>query len=242
ATTFEQTAPLGFYNLGCAHALKGNTDQAFMALEKAAQLGIRDSHQYGTDTDLKSLHKDPRWKELMSSMNGPQLTAQSAPTEAPKAEQSSADSALHFWVGDWDCYSAKDGKLVGRNVLEFRAGGMAIYERWVSVGDSYAWESWTHFDPRTKTWKQIWTGANGDLAEFESDPEMDVDGVYFIGSAYQASNGKTEMRRMHLRRIGDGRLRHTGTASYDNGDTWIVKYDLIYVPKGERFELEDLSI
>jgi len=71
---------------------------------------------------------------------------------------------------------------------------------------------------------------------------LNVDGVYFVGSAYQASNGKAEMRRMRLRRIGDGRLRHTGTASSDDGVTWIVKYDLIYVPRGEKFELEDLSI
>ena len=241
ATTFEQTAPLGFYNLGCAHALKGNTDQAFKALEKAVTLGIANPQQYSGDTDLTALQSDARWGELIKSMQ-PRLSSQPAAKEAPKAAGDPLASALHFWVGEWDCYSAKDGRLVGRNVLEFRAGGRAIHESWVSEGDSYAGESWTHFDPRSGTWKQIWTGANGDLAEFESDPESDLDGPSFAGSAFEAAQSRTEMRRMHVRPIGDGRLRHTGTASSDDGETWVVKYDLIYVPRGEGFELEDLSI
>lgn len=241
ATTFPQTAPLATYNLGCAHALKGNTDQAFTALNKAVGLGMSDPQQYSGDTDLKALQNDARWGELIQSMQ-PRLSAQSTATNAPKAELCPADSALHFWVGEWDCYSAQDGNLVGRNILEFRAGTNAIHESWKSEGDSYAGEAWAHYDPRSGTWKQIWTGANGDLAEYESDPEVEVDGLYFVGSSYQASNGKVEARRMHLRRIGEGRLRHTGMASDDNGATWIVKYDLIYVPRGEAFELEDMSI
>lgn len=242
ATSFPSTAPLAFYNLGCAHALKGNTDQAFKALDKAVGLGITNPEQYKGDSDLKSLQSDARWGKLIKSMQ-PQLVAKSAPKKAPKSAVDSASAALHFWVGAWDCYSAKDGKLVGRNTLKFRVGKRAIHESWVSEGDSYAGESWTHFDPRSGTWKQIWTGANGDLAEFESDPSSDVEhGLSFVGSAFAAAQSRTEMRRMHVRPIGDGRLRHTGTASSDDGDTWIVKYDLIYVPKGEQFELEELSI
>ncbi len=241
ATTFTQTAPLAFYNLGCAQALTGNTDQAFTALDMAVELGIGNPQQYSGDTDLKSLQDDARWGELIKSMQ-PRLSSRPAAEKAPKVDGDSSAVALHFWVGDWDCYSAKDGKLVGRNILGFRAGKRAIHESWVSEGDSYAGEAWAHYDPRSGTWKQIWTGANGDLAEFESDPEVDVKGVYFVGSSYQASNGKVEARRMHLRRVGDGRLRHTGTASSDDGVSWVVKYDLIYVPRGEAFELEDMSI
>ena len=241
ATSFEQTAPLAYYNLGCAQALKGNADQAFKALGQAVELGVNNSQQYQGDSDLKSLHEDPRWGTLLSS-NRSGLTAQSASSPTPDVVLSSVETKLHFWVGQWDCYAAQNGKLVGRNVLELRAGKRAIHESWVSDGDSYAGESWTHFDPRSGSWKQIWTGANGDLAEFESDPDSELDGVFFTGTAFAPSIGETEIRKMHVRKIGNGRLRHTGTASSDDGATWIVKYDLIYVPRGEAFELEDLSI
>jgi len=242
ATTFPQTAPLAFYNLGCAHALKGNTDQAFKALGKAAELGINNPQQYKGDTDLKSLHKDSRWGKLLGSMM-PQLTAQSKPKKAPKADAGSSASAMHFWVGEWDVYSAKSGTLVGHNTLAYRVNNHVIHEQWESLGDGSTGESWNYFDPGAGAWKQTWLGSGGDLTEFTADIESDADGIMFVGKSHRpGAAGEPPLKRMHVRSIGDGRVRQTGSNSKDGGVSWTIGYDLIYVPKGEKFELEDLSI
>jgi hypothetical protein len=241
ATTFPSTAPLSFYNLGCAHALKGNTDQAFKALHKAAELGITNPQQYKGDSDLKSLHDDPRWGKLLRSMQ-PGLVAQSKPKKAPKADAGSSASAMHFWVGEWDVYSAKNGTLVGSNTLAYRVNNHVIHEMWESLGDGSSGESWNYFDPGSGAWKQTWLGSGGDLTEFTADLESDADGIMFVGRSHQPGASEPALHRMHVRGIRDGLVRQTGSNSKDDGATWTISYDLIYVPKGEKFELEDLSI
>lgn len=248
ATSFPATAPLAYYNLGCAQALKGNSDQAFKALEKAVELGVTNAAQYRGDSDLQSLRTDQRWKGLLDSMQ-PNLTASSS-ADAKDSKGASKHKAsgvtpegLHFWVGEWDCYNAKDGKRAGTNTLSFRVNGLVIHEEWESTGGSYMGESWNFFDPIKKAWKQTWVGSGGGVTQFVADKKTDVEGVMFVGKAFNPTNvHEHPMHKMHVRPIHGGMVRQTGSSSTDDGVTWTVKYDLIYVPKGEAFELEDLSI
>ena len=165
ATSFPETAPLAYYNLGCAQALRGKTDLAFTALHKAAELGIKNAQQYRGDGDLASLHDDPRWDELLESF-APKLTAKSKSESKDAKASGVTPDGLHFWVGDWDCYSAKDGKLMGTNSLSFRVDGLVIHEQWESTGGSYMGESWNFFDPIKKAWKQTWVGSGGGVTQF----------------------------------------------------------------------------
>lgn len=256
ATSNEGTAPLAYYNLGCAQALKGNADQAFKALYKAAELGVTNVEQYTGDSDLKSLKKDKRWKKLIESLKSdsqkPELSAGGDSSSASASASASASSksdasddnrkALHFWVGDWDVYSVKSGKLAGRNSLSYRVNKHVIHERWASEGDSYTGESWNHFDPYKKVWRQIWIGSGGDVSEFYQDTDSDVDGVLFVGKGYDPDDGKYSMSKMHVREISNGWVRQTGSRSTDDGSTWVIRYDLVYVPKGEEFDLEMMGI
>ncbi|MBO6514372.1 MAG: tetratricopeptide repeat protein [Phycisphaerales bacterium] len=262
ATGHSGTAPLAYYNLGCAQALKGNPDQAFKALKKAAELGVTNVAQYTGDSDLNSLKNDTRWKKLIDSLGGdnsqPALSAggdsSSASASASSATASAGSKsdasesgqdhseALHFWVGDWDVYSAKTGELAGRNSLSFRVGKHVIHERWASEGDSYTGESWNHFDPYKKAWRQMWIGSGGDISEFYQKTDSNVDGVMFIGKGYNPENGEYTMSKMHVREINNGWVRQTGSRSTDDGSTWVIRYDLVYVPKGKKFDLEMMGI
>lgn len=260
ATSFPQTAPLAYYNLGCAQSLKGNADQAFKALEKAAALGVTNPQQFRGDSDLNNLHDDPRWKDLMDSIS-PALAPAPAAASAASASASSSstksdsskakdkksdaspESAMKFWVGNWDVYSAKTGKLAGHNKLSYRVNKHVIHERWESEGGSYSGESWNHYDPIAKAWRQTWLGSTGDVTQFIADTKSDAKGIMFIGKAFDPKDdGGYTLHRMHVRPIEGKRVRQTGSESTDDGATWVVKYDLIYVKKGEEFSLEDLSI
>lgn len=258
ATSHEGTAPLAYYNLGCAQALKGNADQAFKALYKSAELGVTNVDQYKGDSDLKSLKKDKRWKKLLESMKtdstkpelsagGDSSSASASASASSKADGSDASDdgkkALHFWVGDWDVYSVQSGKHVGRNSLSFRVNKHVIHERWASEGDSYTGESWNHYDPIKKAWRQLWNGSGGSVSEFYEDTNSDADGIVFVGKGFDpADDGKISMSKMHVRAISNGWVRQTGSRSTDKGDTWIIRYDLVYVPKGEEFDLEMMGI
>jgi len=54
------------YNLACSYALTHDRKAAFLALEKALELGYRDFKHLQVDQDLKSLHTEARFKELVS--------------------------------------------------------------------------------------------------------------------------------------------------------------------------------
>ncbi len=56
----------GAYNLACAVALAGRTDEAFALLESALQLTTEETRAHiEADSDLDSLKKAPRWNQLL---------------------------------------------------------------------------------------------------------------------------------------------------------------------------------
>ena len=50
------------YNAACCYALLARTDEAFIWLDKSLDAGWRDVEHLRADTDLQSLHVDPRWE------------------------------------------------------------------------------------------------------------------------------------------------------------------------------------
>ena len=59
--------PLTFYNAACSAALANRVDAAFKHLDGAVARGWRDVAFLEQDSDLTSLHDDPRWEELLAS-------------------------------------------------------------------------------------------------------------------------------------------------------------------------------
>ncbi len=56
---------LVWYNLACSYALLSQSTEAMSALEQAVKLGYRDYAALRQDSDLVSLQKDCRFKELL---------------------------------------------------------------------------------------------------------------------------------------------------------------------------------
>ena len=52
------------YNIACGYALKGDRDEAFAWLKKAAQFGFEVYPFAKTDDDFDGVHDDARWREL----------------------------------------------------------------------------------------------------------------------------------------------------------------------------------
>lgn len=54
------------YNAACCHALAGKPEPAFATLDKVLASGFRDVANLEKDTDLATLHADPRWAKVVS--------------------------------------------------------------------------------------------------------------------------------------------------------------------------------
>src|SRR5687767_4193283 len=76
AAEFPVTRSRGLYNAGCVHALRKDKDKAFDYLMKAAAAGFDQLGGLENDTDLTSLHDDPRWEKLVAAVSAAEGPAQ----------------------------------------------------------------------------------------------------------------------------------------------------------------------
>ena len=71
-TTFalaaQEPTPTAIYNEACALAPAGKKDEAFAKLQEAVKRGWANFEHAQRDTDLTSLHDDPRWQPLIDRM------------------------------------------------------------------------------------------------------------------------------------------------------------------------------
>jgi C-terminal processing protease CtpA/Prc len=93
------------YNAACSAALAGRTDDAFRMLNRAVDGGWADPAHLGKDTDLASLHGDPRWLTLVAAVartsaqreklwNNPALTSA---WDAPLTEDQRVAGLSRLW-------------------------------------------------------------------------------------------------------------------------------------------------
>jgi predicted Zn-dependent protease len=68
-TFLRPNEPENWYNLACSYALVGQKDRAFDALDRAVSLGYNDVDWIMKDKDLKVLHADPRFKEILGRLS-----------------------------------------------------------------------------------------------------------------------------------------------------------------------------
>src|SRR5262249_30582846 len=121
---FKKAIELGYredasaYNIACGYALKGDKDQAFEWLKKAASYGF-DVEGYLHDDDLDALHSDPRWKDIKRE-------ARAARKDAKKAEGDRAAARYDRLMAS----GGKDGAALYRTGMELlNAGRFDVSEK-----------------------------------------------------------------------------------------------------------------
>ncbi len=62
------------YNIACCYALLGEKEQAFKWLQKAFDMGFRNLAHSQTDSDLQSLHDDPRFNKIVGLADVSKMT------------------------------------------------------------------------------------------------------------------------------------------------------------------------
>ncbi|HEX9653818.1 MAG TPA: tetratricopeptide repeat protein [bacterium] len=205
------------YNTACALALMDKKDEAFTWLDKALAAGFSQPQLLESDTDLASLREDARFKHVLEV----------ADKNARPCEYSEKHRAFDFWIGEWEVFNPQ-GQQIGANVIEKILNGCVLYENWTSARSGYFGKSFNYYEPSAGRWKQNWVDATGGIVWYAGEVK---DGVMHFAGENISMDGSKQLARVTFTPLPDGRVHHVIEQSADDGKTWSVYFDGMYVKK-----------
>jgi hypothetical protein len=149
----------------------------------------------------------------------------SAPAMASPCDSLPEYRQFDFWVGEWDV--TDHGKKIAESSIQRIVGQCIIFENYSEPPD-YAGKSFNFYDASLRKWRQTWVDSNGGVSEFTGGFQ---DGAMRLEGETHRANGKRVLRRMVLSPLERGRVRQYSERSLDEGKTWGVAYDYVYVPR-----------
>lgn len=154
----------------------------------------------------------------------PPASGSSAPAARPCASE--AHRQFDFWQGEWLVRDAK-GRQVGRNRIERVADGCALQEHWTGNGN-VSGTSLNFYDVQDRLWHQVWIDNSGGTL-FLSGKATDH-GMTLQGSTPSPSrSGQRDQQRIAWTQRADGTVRQLWESSTDDGQTWTVVFDGLYI-------------
>jgi len=131
-----------------------------------------------------------------------------------------------FWIGNWEVSSG--GQPAGTNSIHPVQNGCALQENWQGAGEGgISGTSFNIYDRATGHWHQTWVDSSGTLLQLDGGL---VNGVMVLSGQRPARDGGG----MVLHRISwtpnpDGSVRQLWEASKDEGASWAVLFDGLYM-------------
>lgn len=146
-------------------------------------------------------------------------------TRSHTCEQVPQHRQFDFWLGDWDVTEA--GKIIAQSSIQKIVGSCVIYENY-SQGDGYSGKSFNVYDSVLQKWRQTWVDSLGNVSEFIG--EWKDSAMCYEGASHR-QNGRKILRKMTLTPIGNDKVRQYSEYSPDEGKTWKLLYDYLYLRK-----------
>ena len=162
----------------------------------------------------------------VSIVAGAPIRAQTPATKLPAPCVSPEHRQFDFWLGDWKVQDAA-GNAAGTNQITRIQGGCVLFENWKGAQNSTG-NSFNMYYAADGKWHQTWVDNQGgrlDLAGGLQDGKMVLDG----DAPSQRDPGKRVRHRISWERKG-ANVRQLWEASRDDGKTWKVLFDGLYVP------------
>jgi hypothetical protein len=133
---------------------------------------------------------------------------------------------LDYWIGEWNVIDQATGKQVGTSRIEKLLNGCIIFESWKGQ-DQFQGHSFNLYNREDGKWQQVWVDSRGQRIDFTG--ELRSDGIYYEGPFRSA--GKKVLSRMKFLKLPGNRIRQLWEQSTDQGATWKVLFDGLYVRK-----------
>jgi tetratricopeptide (TPR) repeat protein len=217
ATQAGAANPATLYNLATAYSKTNNREKAFEWLQKAVAAGFAQVKQLEADADLTTLRDDARFKEVVAQ----------AQKNATPCAASPEHRQFDFWIGEWDVQNPQ-GQSAGTNIIQSILGGCVIFENWTSNGGAYTGKSFNIYNSSLKKWQQFWVDDKGGALEFTG--EYKDNELRYTGESLDPKGNKI-IHRLTFFNLSKDRVRQLWEQSTDNGKTWTIAFDGLYVRK-----------
>jgi hypothetical protein len=150
-----------------------------------------------------------------------------APVPAPKPPTpTAAHHQFDFWLGEWEVKDPS-GQVVGHNRIESIANGYGLLENWTDLRGGSG-KSLNAYESSSGTWHQTWVGSGGGVIRF--DGGIKAGKMWLEGS--RLAKGGLVRDRMTYEPRKDGTVRQLWEGSSDDGKTWQIAFDGLYVKAG----------
>lgn len=161
------------------------------------------------------------------------VAAQSAgnarPTQPLPCAQDPKFREFDFWVGEWDVtpVNLPAGRPKPQSRIEKILADCVILENWMPPGNPGG-KSFNIYNRAKQQWEQTWVDASGAVVHFSGHVR---DGNMYYTSTTPLPNGATQLGKMTFFRVAADSVRQLWEQSTDNGKTWNVGFDGMYVRK-----------
>ena len=190
-----------------AFAQNGDKGNALAALEQLTAGGYANTEQLLGENDLLSVRADDRWPKIVEKVRA----------NAHPCRNGAEYRQFDFWLGEWDVQTAAGGPAATSSI-QLILDQCVIFENFTA--SNYTCKSFSSWVAPAKEWKQHYVDSSGNNSEWSGKLE---DGkMVFITH----SGG---LQRMTYSKEGPDRVRQLIESSTDDGKTWSVGFDGMYV-------------
>jgi hypothetical protein len=156
---------------------------------------------------------------LVVASASPAPSATTPPCSAPQNRQ------FDFWLGDWRVVDPQ-GKPAGTNLVTAVYGGCALQEHWKGVGGDQG-SSFNIYTAATGRWHQTWVDNSGLLLMLDGGSPSP--GVMVLTGLRRTKKGHVVEDRITWTKLDESRVRQLWDYTTDQGKTWSVVFDGIYI-------------
>lgn len=214
---YEKLAPNGnpivLYNLACSYSMHGKEKKALDALKTAVDKGFSQLGLLKTDPDLNNIRDMDGFEAIVGSIK--------AIENFPEAKQ------FDFWVGEWNVFGLNDAK-VGESSIQKILNENIILENWTGNG-GFSGKSFNHYHIGSGQWIQYWVDQGSGRIYFEGSFDPAQNAMVFHEKL--RTDPEKPNRRLTFFNISADSVRQFSQLSDDDGETWSVEYDFMYVRK-----------
>ena len=201
------------YRIAGVQAKLGDKEKAFAALQAAVDAGFAQVDQLYQNNDFLSIRTDPRFDQLAAAARKNQHPC----TASPEFRQ------FDYWLGEWDVESG--GQKIARSSIQLILEDCVVFENYQTIGRLYAGKSFSLWDSAHRRWEQRYVDTTGAFHEWVGGMEGDR----MVFNWNYERNGVKTMNRMSYLKEGPDKVRQRIDVSTDDGKTWSVSYDGLYV-------------
>ncbi len=132
---------------------------------------------------------------------------------------------LDFWIGEWDV--EVKGQHAGNSSIQMILDKCVILENWAGSKGMNG-KSFNIYNAAKGKWQQTWVDDTGGVLEFTGEFK---DGAMRFLAEVPGKDGSKTLNRMTFTPLDGGRVRQLIEASKDDGKTWTVSFDGLYIRK-----------